>query len=88
MPEIETPYRFISTSCGEAIAVHNMIAVDEHADLLASRLPIFLEEELPLLAALPPAQRVLAFAKRATALDKERAHRARDPQRTVYGSAS
>jgi hypothetical protein len=86
MAELNAPYRFVSTSCGEAILVHHMAAVDEHADLLASRLPIFLEDEAPLLAALTPAQKVLAFAKRMTALDKERALRALDATRTAtYG---
>lgn len=87
MSEIEVPYEFIQTSVGEAIVVEHMAAVDEHPDLLASGLAIWLRDELPALKALAPAQRVLAFAKRRTALDEERALRAKDPARTAYGNA-
>jgi hypothetical protein len=87
MEDVKTPFRLINTSCGEAFVVHSMAAVDEHPDLLASTLAIWLEDELPALKALTPAERVLAFAKRRSALDGERSLRAGNPQRTAYGNA-
>ena len=87
MEEVKTPFRLINTSCGEAFVVHSMAAVDEHPDLLASTLAIWLEDEIPHIKALPPAERVLAFAKRRSALDGERALRREQPARTAYGNA-
>lgn len=81
-------YRHAKTSLGEAFVVHTMLAVDEHPALLASRLPIFLEEEWALLKTLPPVARKSLWDGRTMALASEREERAKDPKRTATRGTS
>lgn len=72
------------TSLGEAWFVSGMAMVDEDPRLLESGLPVFLEEEAPIMAALDPAARATFWRGRLMALASERELRAADPKRTVF----
>jgi hypothetical protein len=81
-------YRHAKTSLGECFVVHRMAVVDEHPSLLASLLPIWVEDEWTLLKALPPVARKSLWDGRLLVLEKEPEHRAADKRRTVHGSAT
>lgn len=82
--EAKTKFRYVESRGGYWI-VGNMIVLDEEPSILASLKPVFLEDEVPLLTAMPPDQRDTFWTGRVKALESERELRAADPGRTVYG---
>lgn len=70
-------------SLGIAWVVPYLAVLDQRPDLLASGLPFWTDEEWQALAAMPPAERQVAWNRRATATIKERQDRAADPKRRV-----
>lgn len=82
--EAKTKFRYVENRGGYWI-VGNMAVLDEEPSILASLKPVFLEDEVPILATMPPDQRETFWRGRVLALEGERALRAEDPGRTVYG---
>ena len=78
-------YRLQTTSLGEIWIVESMEVLDEVPALLASMLPIFLSDEMPILASLTPEGRASLFKGRLAALASERELRLQDKARTVHG---
>ncbi|MFA7250071.1 MAG: hypothetical protein WC273_10620 [Dehalococcoidia bacterium] len=70
-------------SLGIAWVVPFLGVLDLRPDILLSGLPFWVEDEWQALAAMPPAERHVAWNRRATATIKERGDRAADPKRTI-----
>jgi hypothetical protein len=81
------PYRRQTTGMGECVVVETMEVVDTYPEILASLLPVFLDDEMPILKNMTPAERAVAWIKREQAMDAERKFRATDSSRDVYGKS-
>lgn len=74
------------TSLGECWVVQSIEAVDKIPDILASRLPVFLDVEFEDLARCSaPSERRRVWERRVKAVAAELAFRASQPGWTVYG---
>lgn len=78
-------YKLVVTSLGEIWEVGSMEILDEVPAILASMLPVFLTDEMPILASLTQEGRISLFKGRLAALASERELRLQDKARTVHG---
>ena len=85
--EAKTRFRYVESRGGYWI-VGNMRVIDEEPAILESLKPVFLEDEVPILTAMTPAQRDTFWTGRVKALESERELRALDPGRNCYGPSN
>jgi hypothetical protein len=81
------PYRRQRTGLGECVVVDDLEVVDTYPEVLASLLPVFLDEELTVLKKMPAEDRTKAWARRERAMNDEREWRKLDSSRDVYGKS-
>jgi len=75
--------RYTKPGYGEFLMADDTRVVDEHPQVLASRLPLWLTAETPRLRALDEQQMRREWARRCKDMDDERAWRATDATRRV-----
>lgn len=78
-------FKWVETSLGGCWSTENLAVMDEVPSLLASMAPIWLAEELRLMATYSAEERKAKWDARVKALEGERAMRAADKGRTVNG---
>lgn len=70
---------------GEFLIAKDLRCVDEYPEILASRLPLWLEAELPRLRSLSKPQMRAEWTRRSRAMLEELRSRENAPERTIHG---
>lgn len=78
-----TDSKILTTSMGKCVIISRLSLVDTKPEILASGLPVLLEDELARFGSEPPAQRKRSWDARATAINEYRAAKAANPAMTI-----